>query len=164
MRPWRVPALLLAAAAACGCFASRPATTVRAELEAVYEVNRQAFFRKDLEAIMALRTPDFHTVTADGKLQDRAAMEHYIQGILNGIDRWIDVTFEIQRLEVVGDEARATVRQHADRMALRPDGKVHHVETWVTQRETWRRTAAGWRMARVDSLRDQRRIIDGVPG
>ena len=71
------------------------------------------------------------------------------------------LTFEIDSLEIVGNEARAIVRQHLDRMALRPDGKVHHVETWATQREIWLRTPAGWKLRRVDGVRDQRRLVDG---
>jgi hypothetical protein len=113
---------------------------------------------------MALRTEDFHAVTPDGTVRTRAEMEHYTVGLHNGIDRWISLSFEIDSLEVSGDLARAIVRQHADRMALRSDGLVHHVETWVTQRETWRRTPDGWKLYRVDSVRDQRRLIDGQPG
>lgn len=147
---------------------SRPAgmadtSTVRRELEQRYEENTRAFLAKDFVSIMALRTEDFHAVTPDGKLNDRADMEQYIRGFLNGIDRWISTSIDIDSLEVSGDLARAIVRQHADRMALRSDGLVHHVETWVTQRETWRRTPDGWKLYRVDSIRDQRRLIDGQP-
>lgn len=137
--------------------------TVRRELQQRYEENRRAFLAKDFDAIMALRTEDFHAVTPDGAVRDRAEMEQYTRGFLNGIDRWISTSIDIDSLEVSGDLARAVVRQHADRMALRPDGQVHHVETWVTQRETWRRTADGWKLYRVDSIRDQRRLIDGHP-
>jgi hypothetical protein len=56
------------------------------------------------------------------------------------------------------------VRQHIVRMAHRSDGRVHHLETWVTQRETWLRTLDGWKLHRVDGIRDQRRLIDGQPG
>ena len=91
-------------------------------------------------------------------------MEQSTRALIEGIDRWISLTFEIDSLEVSGDLARAVVRQHADRMARRSDGRVHHVETWVTQRETWRRTSGGWKLYRVDSIRDQRRLIDGQPG
>lgn len=138
-------------------------STVRRELEQRYEENTRAFLAKDFVSIMALRTEDFHAVTPDGKLNDRADMEQYIRGFLNGIDRWISTSIDIDSLEVSGDLARAIVRQHADRMALRSDGLVHHVETWVTQRETWRRTPDGWKLYRVDSIRDQRRLIDGQP-
>lgn len=137
---------------------------VRREIEQWYEENKRAFRAKDLRAIMALRTDDFHAVTPDGARHDRDAMEHRTQGILNGIDRWIEIHITIDSLEVSGDLAVAVVHQHLDRMALRSDGQVHHVQTWVTQRESWRRTAGGWKLYRVDSLRGQRRLIDGQPG
>ena len=136
----------------------------RKELEAVYQQNTSAYERWDFAAIMALRTADFHSITPDGKIQDRAAMETYVQGILNGVKKWNRLTFTIDSLRVVGDTAFAIVSQHLDRMALRPDNAVHHVETWVTQRETWIRTGDKWLMWRVDQLRNQRRMIDGRPG
>lgn len=139
-------------------------STVRRELEQWYEENKRAFLAKDVDAIMALRTEDFHAVTPDGTVRERAEMEQYTRGFLNGIDRWISQSFQIDSLEVSGDLARAIVRQHLDRMALRSDGLVHHLETWVTQREIWQRTSAGWKLYRVDSIRDQRRLIDGEPG
>jgi ketosteroid isomerase-like protein len=137
---------------------------VRRELEQWYEENQRAFLAKDLDAIMALRTEDFHSVTPDGVLHDRAEMELSTRAFLEGIDRWISQTNDIDSLEVSGDLARAVVHQHLDRMARRSDGLVHHVETWVTQREIWRRTPDGWQLYRVDSIRDQRRLIDGQPG
>lgn len=139
-------------------------STVRTELEAAYETNRQAYFAKDLAAIMALRHPDFHSITPDGTQRDRAAMQNYIEGILNGVERWIEVSISIDSLTVTVDTAAAVTRQFVDRMALRPDGLVHRVQTWVTQRETWIRMPDGWKMWRVDQLRDQRRMVDGKPG
>jgi len=103
-------------------------------------------------------------VGPDSTKSDRAGMEQRTIGLLNGIDRWISISIEIDSIEVVGDLAHALTHQHVDRMALRPDGKVHHVETWVTQRESWRKTSQGWLLYRVDNLRDQRRLIDGQPG
>jgi hypothetical protein len=80
---------------------------VRQELERAYAQNRQAFLDKNVDAVMALRTPDYYTVDANGQ--------------------------------------------------------VHHVQTWVTQRETWRKTAQGWKLRLVDQVHDQRRLIDGQP-
>jgi ketosteroid isomerase-like protein len=134
---------------------------VRAELERWYAENTAAYERWDVPAIMALRAPDFHAITPDGRTSDRAAMETYIVGLLNGIRRWNKLTFEIDSLTVAGDTALAVVHQHIDRMALRPDNKVHHVQTWVTQRETWIRSNGRWLMWRVDRLRDQKRVVDG---
>ena len=82
---------------------------------------------------------------------------------MNGIRTWNGLTFTIDSLTVGGDTAFAVVAQHLDRMALRPDNLVHHVETWVTQRETWIRSGSRWLLWRVDQLRDQRRLVDGEP-
>ncbi|MGE5801874.1 MAG: nuclear transport factor 2 family protein [Gemmatimonadota bacterium] len=137
---------------------------IRSELERLYEQNTAAFLRWDLAAVMALRAPNFHSITPDGTARDRAAMEQYIQGIMNSIQQWNSITFTIDSLRVSGDTAFAIVSQHLDRMALRPDNQVHHVETWVTQREAWVRYGSRWLLWRVDQLRNQRRIIDGQPG
>jgi ketosteroid isomerase-like protein len=137
---------------------------VRAELVRLYAVNVEAYKRGDLVAVMRLRAPEFHALTADGLRHERAAMEQRMQGVMNGIRKWNSQTLTIDSLHVVGDTAFAIVSQHLDRMALRPDNQVHHVETWVTQRETWVRHGGAWLMWRVDQLRNQRRLVDGKPG
>ncbi|HSL69610.1 MAG TPA: nuclear transport factor 2 family protein [Longimicrobiales bacterium] len=144
--------------------AGQDTATVRKQLEALYQQNTSAYLRHDFAAIMALRAADFHAITPDGRTQDRAAMETYIQGFLNGVKKWNRLTFTIDSVRVAGDTAFAIVSQHLDRMALRPDNLVHHVETWVTQREAWIRARGTWLMWRVDQLRNQRRLIDGRPG
>jgi ketosteroid isomerase-like protein len=128
-----------------------------------YRRNREAFLAKDVKAVMSLRTEDYHSIGPDGKMRDRAAMEDYTIGLLNGIDRWIEIEFDVDSLTVSGLEADAIMRQHLVRMALRSDNKVHHVETWATQRERWRHTKNGWKLAKVDQVRDQKRLVDGKP-
>jgi hypothetical protein len=44
-----------------------------------------AFMKWHVEAVAALRAPDFHTIGPDGVTRDRAAMEQHTQGLLNGI-------------------------------------------------------------------------------
>jgi ketosteroid isomerase-like protein len=137
---------------------------VRRELEAVYQRNAQAFLKHDVPGVMALRAPDFHAVGPDGTERDRAGMEQYTIGLLNGITKWNRLEFTIDSLSVAGDTAFAVVSQHLDRMALRPDNAVHHVETWATQREIWLRCRDGWLLWRVDRVHNQRRLVDGQPG
>ena len=162
--------MTLVALIASGCIHARASSaetdvsTVRAELSRLYEVNADAYERRDLGAVMRLRAPDFHSLTPDGRRNDRVAMERYIEGFMNGVQRWNAQTITIDSLRVVGDTAFAIVTQHLDRMALRSDKQVHRVETWVTQRETWTRHRGKWLMWRVDQLRNQRRLIDGRPG
>lgn len=137
---------------------------VRAALERRYAENAAAFMKGDVKAIMALRAPDFHSVTPDGVKQDRAAMEAYTEGLLNGIKKWNKITQTIDRLQVTGDTAIVTMSQHLDRLALRSDNQVHHIQTWATQRETWIRAGSQWFLWRVDQVRNQRRLVDGKPG
>ena len=120
--------------------------------------NRAAFLAKDLDALMALRTEDFHSITPDGKLHDRAAMKTYIEGFFER-GRPLDLDqLRRRQLDAGGDQkptrSRASI---VVRMALRNDNQVHHVETWVTQRERWRQTSDGWKLAKVDAIRDQKR-------
>jgi len=138
--------------------------TVRAELDRRYAENAAAFMKWDLQAIMAIRAPDFQAVTPEGATQDRAAMERYTQGLLNGIKKWNKLTQTIDSLDLAGDKAIVTMSQYLDRLALRPDNQVHHVETWATQRETWIRIGSQWFLWRVDQVRNQRRLVDGKPG
>ena len=136
---------------------------VRAALERRYEENAEAFRRGDLAAVMRLRAPDFHTFSPDGQRHDRAAMEQRTRGLMNGIRKWNAQRNTIDSVRVAGDTAFATVSQRLDRLALRPDNQVHHVETWATQRETWVRHGGTWLLWRVDRVRDQGRLVDGRP-
>lgn len=136
----------------------------RRELERAYQANTAAYMAHDLAAIMELRHPDFHSVTPDGARRDYTAMRTYIEGFLNSVKKWNRVSFTIDSLTLAGDTAHAVVNQYVDRMALRPDNQVHHVQTWVTQRESWIRSGTRWLLWRVDQLRNQRRLIDGQEG
>ena len=142
---------------------SPDARDVRAELADRYEENAEAFRRGDLAAVMRLRAPDFHTFTPDGQRHDRAEMEQRTRSFMNGVRKWNSQRNTIDSLRVAGDTAIATVTQQLDRLAMRPDNQVHHVETWVTQRETWVRHGGSWLLWRVDRIGDQRRLVDGRP-
>lgn len=136
---------------------------VRKAIEAWYDLNIQAFNKKDLVAVMALRTDDFHTTTPDGKLNTRADMEAYTRRLLDRIDHFISQDFEIGTIDVQGDLASADVTQKTVRMQRLPDGMLHKVEARVVQRETWKHTAQGWKMYTVDNIRDSSILIDDKP-
>ena len=162
---------LLVLVVVSACSAPAPSQTqaadtarVRKELERRYEENVDGFLRHEIKAVLALRAPNFHAISPDGAVRDYAEMANYSEGIMNGVKKWNKLSQTIDSLRVVGDTAFAIVLQHADRMALRSDNNVHHVETWVTQRETWIRIGGKWLLWRVDQVGNQRRLIDGQPG
>ena len=158
----------------CGCAAGSveppPAaqaaasdSAVRDALEAAYERNRQALLARDPAAAIALRTADFEVVTPDGTRHGAAEMADFTRNLLANVERWEALSFDILSIARQGGEAAAEVRQHSIRLMRRPEGKIQRVENWVTQRETWLSTPDGWKVRRVDSIRDQRVLIDGVP-
>src|SRR5258705_899636 len=136
---------------------------VRKAIEAWYDLNIQAFNAKDVVAIMALRTEDFHTTTPDGKVNTRADMEAYTKRLLDRIDHFISQDFEIGTIDVQLDLASADVTQKTVRMQRLRDGTLHKVEARVVQRETWKHTAQGWKMDTVDNIRDSSILIDDKP-
>jgi hypothetical protein len=137
---------------------------VRAALERQYARNQAAFQAENLDSVMVLRSDSFSTVGPDGQVRDRAQMAEYTTGLFNAVTRWIELDIEIESVALEGMLARAETRQHLERMALRPDQRVHHVETWVAQRETWLCDGGEWKLHFVDRVRDQRRMVDSVPG
>jgi len=112
---------------------------------------------------MALRTDDFHTVTPDGKVNTRADMETYTKRFVGRIDHFISQKFDIGIIDVQGSLASAEITQNTVRMQRFPDGTLKKVEAGAIQRETWKRTAEGWKLYRVDNVRDNGLLVDDKP-
>jgi ketosteroid isomerase-like protein len=140
---------------------------VRVALEAWYQRNMAAFAAKDVAAVMTLRTDDFHTITPDGpgkfKTNTRADMEARTVTFLSRIDHFISQRNDIGTIELDGDTASADVHQRTVRMQRFPDGSLHQVDASVVQRETWKHTPDGWKLYRVDNIRDGPLLVDGKP-
>jgi len=136
---------------------------VRKAIEDWYEQNKAAFSARDLNAIMALRTDDFHTMTPDGKVNSRSDMEARTKSFIEQILQFISQTIEIGDIDVHDDLARAYVNQRTVRIQRLPDGMIHKVESSVVQRETWKRTDSGWKLYRVDNIRDGSLLVDDKP-
>jgi len=135
---------------------------VRKELESQYRRLAEAHDRQDLKAIVALKTPDFHSIFPDGRVGDSKVMEQYSRDFLQGNQPPYDIRVAIQQLTVSPNKliAVAEVLQEATRYRELA-GKRRRVDTSVRQRETWAKTADGWKLKVVDNVRDQKRFVDG---
>ena len=136
---------------------------VRSAIEEWYDRNIAAFNAKDVAAIMDLRTADFHTITPDGKVNTRADMEERTKLFVGRIDHFISQDFKIGTIEVQGDLASAYITQRTVRMQRFPDGTLHKVEAGAVQRETWKKTESGWKLYKVDDIRDDGLLVDDKP-
>jgi ketosteroid isomerase-like protein len=136
---------------------------VRKAIEDWYDRNMAAFKAKDVTVVMALRTDDFHTITPDGRVNTRAEMETRTRVLLDRIDHFISQDNQIGTIELDGDLASADITQRTVRMQRFPDGTSHKVESSAIQRETWKKTAEGWKLYRVDNIRDGGVLVDDKP-
>lgn len=136
---------------------------VRHGLEAAYAANEAAFNARDPDAVMRLRHPDFHTIDEEGRASTREQMADRTRSLIQRIVRFHSLRETIQRLEVHGDTAIATVFQETSRQQRIQDGSEHRIDTSVTQREWWRCTSKGWLMWRVDEIQNPVTLLDGQP-
>jgi hypothetical protein len=135
---------------------------VRKELEAQYKRLAEAHDRRDLKAIVALKTADFHSIFPDGRVGDSKVMEQYTKQFLESNLPPYNIRVTIQKLTVSENKliAVAEVLQEVTRYRELA-GKRRKVETSVVQRETWAKTPDGWKLKSVDNVRDQKRFVDG---
>jgi hypothetical protein len=135
---------------------------VRKELEAQYQRLIEAHNKRDLQAIGALKTPDFHAIFPDGKVGDSKVMEQYSKQFLENNEPPYGMKFTIQQLAVSENKLIAVAEIFQEVSRYRQfEGQRRRVETSVLQRETWSKTAEGWKLKCVDSVRDQKRFVDG---
>ena len=136
---------------------------VRRELEQAYAANEAAFAAHNLDAVMKLRHPDFHTVDHTGKLSTRQDMRERTRLFLERIERFDMLRETIRALELHGDTAIVSVLQETSRAQRLADGALHQIDTTVTQQEWWRCTTHGWQLWRVDEVDEVTLLIDGKP-
>jgi len=154
--------LAIAVLTAMPALARQDDAEIRKELETQYRRLAEAHDRRDLKAIVALKTGDFHAIFPDGRVGDSKVMEQYSRQFLESNEPPYDIRVTIQKLAVSENKliAVAEVLQEATRYR-QMDGQRRRVDTSVHQRETWAKTTEGWKLKSVDNVRDQKRFVDG---
>ena len=135
---------------------------IRKEIEGQYAKLAAAHEREELSAILALKTPDFHALFPDGRVGDALVMEEYSRQFLANNEPPYDIKNTIEKL-IVSEHRRIAVAEVLQEVSRYRDleGKRRRVATSVRQRETWSKTAEGWKLKCVDSVHDQRQFVDG---
>ena len=135
---------------------------IRKELDAQYKKLAEAHDRKDLKAIAALKTADFHAVFVDGRVGDVRIMEQYSKQFLETNQPPFNIRFTIQKLTVSENKLIAVAEVFQEAARYRDlAGKRRKVETSVVQRETWAKTSDVWKLKSVDNVREMKRFVDG---
>jgi hypothetical protein len=135
---------------------------IKDQLDAQYRKLGEAHNRRDAKAIAALKTADFHSILPDGKVSDVEAMREHTKRFLQNNEPPYNIRITIQKLTVSENEriAVAEVSQEISRHRELA-GQRRKVDTSVLQRETWAKTAQGWKLKCVDDVHDQKSFVDG---
>lgn len=169
-----IPALLLLslAAPAAAQESAKPGPQCKAEIVrdnshpvwqaigAQYNRLAEAIRKKDLDALFALYTPDFHAVTPTGEVWTRERSLAYQRNGLAQVKETDHISNTILRLSICGDEATATVLQVWHRTQMMA-GKLRRVETHAVQDEHWARMPDGWKRGNIEEVKNGPALVDG---
>ena len=103
---------------------------------------------------MASRDPNLETVVpgADGEIENYEQTAELMRRWFSENRPPIEVRYVIEAIEVRSpDEVAVRVLQRGSRYREGNDG-LRHVQHEVRQRETWIRTASGWKVRRIDDI------------
>jgi hypothetical protein len=143
---------------------SKRCISVMKELEAVFAERAKAVKNIDAEAQVAQVSPDYSATEPNGQTLNYEQIVAYIRMGPQQIILVLDFNLIIESLTIRGDEAIVDARQkNFSRTQRLRDGNVHNVLTGVLQREIWVRTSKGWKLKRVDNLRERVFLVDGKP-
>ena len=143
---------------------SKRCVSVLKELEAVFAERVKAVKNIDAEAQVAQVSPDYSATEPNGQTLNYEQIVAYIRGGPRQIISVQDFNVTIESLRIRGDEAIVDARQQNFARTQRlNDGNVHNVLTGVLQREIWVKTEKGWKLKRVDNLREKKFLVDGKP-
>ena len=133
---------------------------VRRALEEQYAKIAEAQMNKDIEAMRALRTPDFTVDTANGEKWDLETSLNYSRIGFQQVQSNINISNTIESLDVHGDVAVAVVHQQWSRMQMKR-GKLRRVDTEAIQTETWVNTKDGWKLKHIGDVKPGAWYVDG---
>ena len=127
---------------------------------AQYNKLAEAIRKKDIDALVALYTPDFHAVTPTGEVWSRKRSLAYQKNGLAQVKETTHISNTILWLTVCGDEAKATVLQAWYRTQMMA-GKLRRVETHAVQDEKWVKTPDGWKRGDINDYTNGLAFVDG---
>jgi ketosteroid isomerase-like protein len=149
-----------APASPCTDVAADSSHPVLREIDAQYAKLADAMRARDVDALFALYTPDYHVVMSGGEVWSRERSLAYQRNGLARVRETHHIGNTILHLVVCGDRATATVLQQWYRTQMMGD-TPRRVETNAVQDEIWMRTPAGWKRGDIKEVRNGASFVDG---
>lgn len=147
----------LALAVAAGAFAANDAAARKA-IEANYNKACAAIKRKDIKFLMSQMTPDCTAKLANGQVMGTKEIEASMKAQFGFIKSVKSVSVTIITLNIAGNSAVAAVRSRLQFVVLDPrNKKKHDVEIMGNYKDTWVKTAKGWKTKRSEVVAERMR-------
>jgi ketosteroid isomerase-like protein len=136
---------------------------LKKEIKALYDKQLEVGKRRDVKALMEFNTVNYSVKLLNGNELSRQQIEegmtrYFASGQLV---RQISFTFKILEITPKGDEVIVLVEQRDKRIQIRRDGKPHEVEANVIHRDTWIKSAEGWKRKRTEEIKQTKFTVDG---
>jgi hypothetical protein len=144
-------------------FAQVSYAQVKHDLDAMYAIQDAAIKKNDLQAFMGTLAPDYSITLLSGDTFNREQIEGYIKSDMAHTKRVDTARSTIDSLLLENDEAIVIVTQVASRVLADANGVPHRWENKVVHKETWIATAAGWRLRRLEEVKQVYLLRDGKP-
>jgi len=158
---WATPAFgQVAPPWSCTDVATDSAHPVLRAIDAQYARLAEAMRARDVDALFALYTPDYHVVMSGGEVWSRERSLEYQRNGLARVRETHHISNTIIHLVVCGDRATATVLQQWYRTQMMGD-TPRRVETNAVQDEIWVRTRDGWKRGDIKEIRNGASFVDG---
>ncbi len=131
-------------------------------IKTAYSTADAYYRKKDAGKLMKMLAPDVSYKEVSGKTMNYKEMDAMMRqqmGMIQSID-----TFKttVKKLTVNGKMALAETSMTMKGKIKDPQGKMHTISSLSTTRDTWTKTAQGWRIKHIDTITDKS-MMDGKP-
>jgi hypothetical protein len=129
--------------------------SLQTDFDSRYRDYADAVRKMDVNRYMAYFADDFSMRRPDGKLHDKAEMTRYQKINAQTTNRANVYSADVECVKQLpnGDVAVIVLQKYdRDQAPLEQPAKPHNIRTSVVQRETWRKTAIGWRIRSTEEL------------
>jgi len=138
---------------------------LRKEFKALYAKQVELGKARDVKALMEFNTPDYSVKLLDGSTVSRKQLEQGMTRYFTSgqLVRQLSFSYSLMRITSTGEEVIVLVEQKDKRIQKRRDGKPHKVEANVIHRDTWVKTAGGWKRRLTEEVKQTRFTVDDKP-
>ena len=131
------------------------AVSLLSQFQSRYADYAAAVRAKDVDRYLSYFAEDFSMRSPDGKLHDKAEMMRYQKINAQTTKRVNAYTADVECVNQLSNADVAVIvlqKYDRDQAPLEEPDKPHNIRTSVVQRETWRKTANGWRIRSIEEL------------